>query len=231
MKRYLYLLILVFFCLSANIYAQSEARESLLEENVQQKKEFEALRNKLDYGDTKSVWRLKEIEQEEPEEVDFDIDPAISGPNFNGGFTNILAYALIILLIMAVIFMIVSSVKLNKKIKPEEKQNDYIEDIEEIDALTGFKKALLAGDYRSAIRMQFIKVLQILQEKNKINWRPEKTNKDYIREISDTAQKQTFRKLSGIYEFVWYGNTSIDKENFKALNPAFDQFINAFDEV
>ena len=224
----IYLISLFFFSLSANVFSQEEEILSNQVSRVDQSEKFEELTQELDFDKTKDVWRLKEREKEEIIE-DEQIEE-YSGPkarnNFNGSVSNFIAYALIIILIGVVIYLIFSNVQVEKKIDDPEINMLDIEDIEEVDALDGFKKAITVSDYRSAIRMQFIKVLQMLQEGNHINWRPEKTNRDYSRELSGTKLKTSFKELSSIYELVWYGNTSIDKDIFERLNPSFDRFIN-----
>jgi len=220
-------ILLVFFFITL-----SKVTLAQIEIDAQEKLEYEKITEELDFSDTRTTWRPKENKkEEEKEKKEIKKDPITIDPNVNidGSFTNAIAYVSIVVLLLAVMFMIFYNVKFDKKIDTEIKEDDFIEDIEEIDTIDGFKSALNAGDYRSAIRMQFIKVLQILQENNHINWKPEKTNKDYLRELSGTNQKNGFRKLSGIYELVWYGNTTIERESFEQLNPSFDKFINDFD--
>jgi hypothetical protein len=120
--------------------------------------------------------------------------------------------------------MIFSNIDGDKKIDPK-KDSDYIEDIEEVDTEDGYTQAIKAGDFRGAIRMHFLKVLQILTRKETIDWQPEKTNRDYIKEITDTDKKRAFQKLARIYENVWYGNHAIDKFQFDELDFHFHKFI------
>lgn len=229
----LFIFISLILALSANVYSQNETSFVEEEIDIEQQTTYQRAIDKLDFSDTETKWKLKEKKKKANDEDDeLQYDPATNRPragfSFNGGFTNILAYLLILIMLMALIYMVIASVKTDTKIKNIETVEDHIEDIEAVDTLDGFKQALLAGDYRSALRMQFIKVLQLLQENNKINWRAEKTNKDYLRELSGSDQKNSFRNLSGIYELVWYGNTKIDKESFEQLNPSFETFINGF---
>lgn len=226
----IYLIIILFFSLSANVFSQEEETPSSQVSRGDQSEKFEQLTQELDFDRTKEIWKLKEREEEkeiiEEEESNADYTGPSDGLNFNGSFANLIAYILIIGLIAVVIYLIFSNVQVEKKIEDTEINMLDIEDIEEVDAMDGFKKAITVSDYRSAIRMQFIKVLQMLQEGNHIHWRPEKTNRDYSRELNTSKFKSSFRELSSIYELVWYGNTSIDKEIFEKLNPSFDRFIN-----
>jgi len=51
---------------------------------------------------------------------------------------------------------------------------------------------------------------------------PEKTNRDYLKELRGTDEYQFFQKTSAIYDKVWYGHVDITKEEFDLLNPQFD---------
>lgn len=140
------------------------------------------------------------------------------------GLSTVVAYVLIFIVICFLLYMIFSNIDPDKKIDPK-KDSDYIEDIEEVDTEDGYNQALKDGDYRGAIRMHFLKVLQILTRKETIDWQPEKTNRDYIKEIKDTDKKRTFQKMARIYENVWYGNHTIDKFQFDELDFHFIKFI------
>ncbi len=222
---------ILFLALTANMFAQIDENEVAPISRVDQSEKFQELSQELDYNKTKKVWRLKETEKEDAEveeplnenEIEFRPKKAF---NFNGSIADGIAYVLIIGLIAVVIYLVFSNVKIEKKIEDSDLNMMEIEDIEEVDTIDGFKKAITVSDYRSAIRMQFIKVLQMLQEGNHIHWRPEKTNRDYSRELNGTSYKSSFKELSGIYELVWYGNTFLDKNTFERLNPSFDKFIN-----
>ena len=234
MKLRILLLTFLFSAFTANVFTQDQEPEAIQNSGRDASAKYDELINELDFDRTKNVWKLKKPEKKE-EELLQEEDDAFNAVqreeiNFNGGFANVLAYIMIIGLIILIIYLVFSNVKVDKKIDVEEVNMMDIENIEEVDTLIGFKKAVTISDYRSAIRMQFIKVLQMLQDGNHIHWRPEKTNRDYLRELNGTKFKTGFRELSSIYELVWYGNTSIDKNDFERLNPYFDQFINRGDE-
>ncbi|MNH45572.1 hypothetical protein D3C79_1080560 [compost metagenome] len=57
-----------------------------------------------------------------------------------------------------------------------------------------------------------------------INWQPEKTNQTYIDEIEDLERKQEFKILTLRFEYVRYGDFSIDKEVFNVLKGSFERF-------
>jgi len=78
-------------------------------------------------------------------------------------------------------------------------------------------------EYRLAIRMYYLWLLQRLQEEGKINWAPEKTNADYTYELQEESEKEQFAYLSYLYNTIWYGEYElIETDFFKAKN-SFDQ--------
>ena len=88
-----------------------------------------------------------------------------------------------------------------------------MEEIEEIDAVDLLQKALNEGDYRMAIRMKFIRVLQEFNSSELIKWKEDKTNRDYLNELKPTTHYKFFKEASSIYALVWYGNHHIDKDD------------------
>lgn len=68
------------------------------------------------------------------------------------------------------------------------------------------EKAIAEEDYRLAIRYSFLMVLQRMSENGLIDYGFSKTDTDYFSELKNPALQQQFRKLSRIYDYVWYGN-------------------------
>lgn len=102
--------------------------------------------------------------------------------------------------------------------KTEEKTIDnfgYIEeDIQQVDFENLIKTALKENNYRLATRYLYLKSLKNLTNKNIIDWHYDKTNSDYLNEISDDGIKQLFKRISYIYDYVWYGEFAIDEQAF-----------------
>ena len=72
--------------------------------------------------------------------------------------------------------------------------------------------------------MLFIKLLQILVLEDSIKWKPEKTNRDYLREMGSHAKIHHFNNLVIAYERIWYGRDYIDKPFFDFLRADFEKF-------
>lgn len=102
--------------------------------------------------------------------------------------------------------------------------SDMDEDISQIDFGEKIRKARQDGDLRLAIRWLYLKQLFLLNEHNRIAWQPYKTNMDYANELSDSPLRQSFRQLSKLYEYVWYGDYPIDESAFVKAEAEFTQF-------
>jgi len=141
------------------------------------------------------------------------------------GVFKVIAITIFVLLLAFVLKLLISNIKLDEKIEPIPDFED-LEDIQEIDATAYYKQAIKNGDYRLALRMQFIKSLQLLSKKEIIHWKNDKTNRIYIREIENRNIRNDFRQISLVYEKIWYGNLAIDLPTFQELEPFFMNFLN-----
>jgi len=113
--------------------------------------------------------------------------------------------------------------------KTEDKVIDgfsYVEeDIEQIDFDKLIKTALKDTNYRLATRYMYLKSLKVLANKKTIEWHYEKTNSDYLNEIKDSKLKALFKRISYIYDYVWYGEFPIDEASFNKNKDDFNQLI------
>lgn len=102
----------------------------------------------------------------------------------------------------------------------------YVEEnIEQIDFDKLIKKALKDENYRLATRYLYLKSLKSLANKKLIEWHYDKTNSDYLLEIKDHQTKSLFKRVSYIYDYVWYGEFPIDKDSFNKNLADFNQLI------
>jgi len=193
--------------------------QKVASKNLQQE-DLEDLRKIVQYEETVRRLRAKNRKTQSEE-----VKPAPAMNLSLGPVMTGLLYLLIAGLVLFVLFIIFSSIKVDNKIEPAEldKKEEY-EDIEEIDAQEGLNQALSADNYRHAVRMLFIKLLQVLVEQQHIDWKPKKTNRDYLHEMSDHPQLLDFSNLVLAYESIWYGSEPIDKLYFDYLRHDFEKF-------
>ena len=80
------------------------------------------------------------------------------------------------------------------------------------------------GDYRMAVRYLFLKTLQQLSRQNLVEWAKEKTNTSYLVELPQ-QWRNDFKKLVYHYEYVWYGNFAVSKEQFETVQKQYTSFL------
>jgi hypothetical protein len=112
--------------------------------------------------------------------------------------------------------------KKNKKVDiRDEELHENIHEINFPESILKFEKS---GDYRSAVRYQFLFILKKLSDKKLITWNPEKTNKDYVAELKAPHLKDGFYDLSYIFDYVWYGEFTINEENYLKFKNQYQSF-------
>lgn len=70
--------------------------------------------------------------------------------------------------------------------------------------------AIKEKNYRLATRYQYLLLLQKLSKNELIVWEQQKTNEDYIKEVSAKNIHTEFEEITRFYDFVWYGNFEIN---------------------
>lgn len=138
---------------------------------------------------------------------------------------EVLPYLLMVglLAFLVWIFLKMDSGKLlMEKIKaPETLLSDDEELIQRQDLQQLIDKALASGNYRLAVRFYYLLVLQKMSGKDLIDWQVQKTNHEYIFEIEDPQLRKNFRKVTDIYDYIWYGNFEVDAAAFAKAESSF----------
>jgi len=113
----------------------------------------------------------------------------------------------------------------SKTIVPEHEVTE--EDIHAIEYETELQKAEREKDYRRAIRLQYLEVLKELTDRGWIDWKPNKTNREYDNELRDTPWRKKFQNLTLIFEYVWYGEFEIGESTYVAFAHDYRRFLEA----
>jgi len=108
---------------------------------------------------------------------------------------------------------------LNKVYLSDEERIIQEEDLEQLIA-----EAIRQKQYRLAVRYYYLNVLKKLMNAGLIEWHDEKTNRDYVRELSQTKVFPLFKNLTFIYDYVWYGNYRPAEKEFKEIEKDFNSF-------
>ena len=100
------------------------------------------------------------------------------------------------------------------------------DNIHAIDFDNAIEEAKETANYRLAIRLLYLQSLKKLSDKNLIDWKSNKTNSDYLREVSTFNWSSLFSKLTYSFDYTWYGEMPVTKETFSEVNENFKTFYN-----
>ncbi len=93
------------------------------------------------------------------------------------------------------------------------------DDLSALDYRAEAQRARSRGDFRLAMRYLFLHVLQRLDEAGRIAYRPEKTNRAYLREMG--ALRADVEPFVYAFEVAWYGHVDPSPARFDELERAF----------
>nr|WP_299383610.1 DUF4129 domain-containing protein [Allomuricauda sp.] len=146
-------------------------------------------------------------------------------------FLNILPYVLLgILLFLIIRFFVKSKTRSliysqrnpNIVTLSEEERIIKTEDIQKL-----IKNALADKNYRLAIRYYYLFILKLLSEKELIDWQLQKTNDDYMDELSNSVLKKPFGRATLLYDYIWYGEFYIDQDRYYKAEQVFVSLKNS----
>jgi len=144
---------------------------------------------------------------------------------------TILKYLLIALGVAALVFLILKLIGIDafniikgKSLAAGLPYDESLENIYAIDLDAEVEKAIDQQNYRLAVRLQYLKVLKQLSDAGQIHWELNKTNSIYINELANAEQRMAFKLLTRQFEYVWYGELTIDAQIFKKVNALFTNF-------
>lgn len=142
-----------------------------------------------------------------------------------------------ILVILGVVYIIVKMI-LNKegrwffRRKKEEDANelsyDIGENIHEVNFEVLIAEALQNKDYRLAVRYNYLLLLKKLDDYNVISYDSQKTAYDYQMALEGTSHSKGFNKATYYYTYIWYGEFSIDEEQYKTASTVYAQILKSF---
>lgn len=98
------------------------------------------------------------------------------------------------------------------------------EDIRGMDLEEMIRDAEKAGDLRRAIRLHYLLVLRRLVDQDVLKWSPERTDRDYMRQVKDPALRSRFAHVALVFQWVWYGHAEVDAERYESIKRPFVEF-------
>ena len=134
-----------------------------------------------------------------------------------------------------IVYLIMKLLKLDHMFKRRPKQapipySELTDDINAINFERDIATAVTARNYKLAIRLLYLQSLKLLNDAQIIDWQIGKTNNAYIHEINNAEQKQAFNILTYQFEYVWYGDFSVDTAVYKKIDAMFSDFRKKLNE-
>lgn len=150
---------------------------------------------------------------------------------FWGGFLQILPYILLGLFLGGLVWLFLRIDSNRLVFDPLKAPQTFMGDDEDIiqnqDIQSLIDAALINGNYRLAVRFYYLLCLQQLSGKELIDWQVQKTNHEYIFEIADPKIRQHFRRVTDLYDYIWYGSFTLDAPAFAKAQTAFNNLNNS----
>ena len=147
---------------------------------------------------------------------------------FFSSVTKIFFWVLACLFIGFIIYKLFIAEGFFKKQTVSSKVKVLPDEEEHLFALTDYGKLIIQAaadkNYPLAIRYHYLQTLQKLAAKRAIEFTPDKTNNEYIREMFGKPYKNEFASLTHSYEYAWYGKFDISEAMFTAIEKGFKQF-------
>lgn len=195
------------------------------QENALKKEKWEEVIKDYDYGDVDKKKEKKEKEKSNSsfKGLDWKINPEV---------VKVVAMSSIIILLTLLILQLMGIKILNKKIDRKNLVNFDTEGqplsedaIYETQFERELRLALEAKNYRKAIRIYFVTIVDEMSLAHLIKKEKDKTNQKYINELRGKKEHAPFRKLARLFEIVWYGEVTLNEKEYNQLAPKFNAFL------
>ena len=146
---------------------------------------------------------------------------------WGGPLLKLIAYIFITALVLLLVYLVIRNISFGQRITRAEIQVDdlsaAVANIEEVDIQGLLDQARAEGNFRAAVRLYYLGLLKKLHALNVISWKKDKTNRDYLAELSARDYHfEDIRSLTNAYEAVWYGDHALGAESFQRLAVQFE---------
>ncbi len=84
---------------------------------------------------------------------------------------------------------------------------------------------LLIAKIRAIDNSRLIEKVAQLDKRELIEWRIDKTNRDYANELGKKKSKKEFKELTLYYEYVWYGDFEINLTGFENIHMHYKKYL------
>ncbi len=108
---------------------------------------------------------------------------------------------------------------------------EVIQNIQETELEKMLREALSSNNYKQAIRICYLMVIKELSLKKLIEWKKDKTNGEYLKEMRDHEEYRPFRDLTRFFERAWFGEGEVQEGDYTQSKPKFDSLIQTIEKI
>lgn len=245
LTKSIWVLLFLLFCSNLSFSFQNSSQEDYLQSEFVEKKLDETAwwnaSSTLDYSKGQGGGQKADDDNEAVDDGDYsdavEEDESVlpEEGSFWSGFFKFLFIAMSVIILAFIIANMVGAegwalAPSNKKIKPQAAIPITLANIEEriheSDLDRYIREALEKENYPMAVRLYYLAIIKELSLKKWIKWKKDKTNRDYIRELSTTNWHSNFRSVTAMFEKVWYGKKEIGGMDFRSsVQPQFQSML------
>ena len=188
--------------------------------------------NRADWNKAKKGLDYTEHQPKKIETKTEEYTPSTRGSFFSGTAFKFIFAGLVIGVLVFLLWKIFAD-RLGNRTFDNEQMLISVEDIEDITKVSEselerlLREAIEKEDYKEAVRIYYVSILLGLSERNMITWRKEKTNREYLMELSALAQYPVFRDLTLLFERIWYGDIELAETDYVRVEPLFKSFTDS----
>jgi uncharacterized membrane protein len=124
---------------------------------------------------------------------------------------------IVVLILLVVVIAIILNTRLDQKVttRVEAKTIEEAEEnLPEVELNDIYQEAIDAGEFKKALRIRFLMVLQLLIDQSHITWKKRKTNVQFAEEIESEEIHAIFSSIVSVYDTIWYGEAELSQEKF-----------------
>lgn len=173
----------------------------------------------------------EEEEPAEPREPEEDDDWDIDWPDWgiSGESMRLILIIVVLTLLVTLLVLVISRTQFVNNRKVDAATYAIIEQMEEDlpnSDLERFLAAALAdSNYKLAVRVYFLTIIQTLADQEHIVWKKDKTNNMYLRELRQHPSYDRIRTITRQYERIWYSNMRFGANDYERIKPRFDDLL------
>ena len=146
---------------------------------------------------------------------------------FTRGVGKVIIWIIVLSLLCLLLYFVVGKnlggiFRRSKKIMSGLKNTEDDENIYTTNWEALMNKAKEENNLQLSVRYGYMWLLQLLQQRQLINYKQDKTNFEYYQELAKTTYKLQFQQLSRKYEYAYYGNYPLSARDYSDFISVFE---------